>query len=56
MFVAKFDGLHRLHGSYLAARRHSEFPLSRLDPDSSTCYSPLHEAMALSTLAQRLGG
>ena len=36
-----------LHGK--SGMRVSEFPLSRLDPDSSTCYSPLHEAMALST-------
>ena len=28
--------------------RVSEFPLSRLDPDGSNPYSPLHEAMALS--------
>jgi hypothetical protein len=29
--------------------RVSEFPLSRLDPDGSNPYSPLNEALALST-------
>tara|TARA_B100001093_G_scaffold138699_2_gene131230 strand:- start:6226 stop:7332 length:1107 start_codon:yes stop_codon:yes gene_type:complete len=36
-----------LHGK--SGMRVSEFPLNRLDPDSSNPYSPLHEALALST-------
>ena len=36
-----------LHGK--SGMRVSEFPLSRLDPDGSNPYSPLHEALALST-------
>ena len=36
-----------LHGK--SGMRVSEFPLSRLDPDGGNPYSPLHEALALST-------
>lgn len=36
-----------LHGK--SGMRVSEFPLDRLDPDGSNPYSPLHEALALST-------
>ena len=36
-----------LHGK--SGMRVCEFPLSRLDPDGSNPYSPLHEALALST-------
>ena len=36
-----------LHGK--SGMRVSEFPLDRLDPDGSNSYSPLHEALALST-------
>ena len=36
-----------LHGK--SGMRVSEFPLDRLDPDGTNPYSPLHEALALST-------